>query len=239
LELHIEQGVVLENGGFAVGIVTAIVGITRIAVTFTGEAAHAGTTPMESRQDALLAASEFVLALRQKAAHSARAGRGYFVATAGKVIITPNAANVIPGEVALLLDLRSDARPLMDEFLGELHPVAVAAARQHSVVLTRFECVSDTAPAHCDPALMAGLRESATMLGHSYMDITSGAGHDCAFLSRVAPSAMLFVPSRGGKSHCPEEWTDPAQVIKGVATLYEAVWRWDASATAASAETMG
>ena len=238
-ELHIEQGSVLESCGLDVGIVTAIVGITRVAVTFTGEAAHAGATPMHSRQDALLAASEFILALHAQAAQFARYGRGYFVATAGKATITPNAANVIPGEVALLLDLRSDARPLMDEFLAAIQPIATAAAGQHGVALTRFECVSDTDPAYCDPAVMACLRQSAAALGCNSMEITSGAGHDCAFLSRVAPGGMLFVPSQGGKSHCPEEWTDPAQMIIGVATLYEAVRRFDASATSTSAETTG
>lgn len=237
LELHIEQGAVLESRGIDLGIVTAIVGITRVIVTFTGEAAHAGTTPMDSRHDALLAASEFILNLRAKAAEFASRGQSYFVATAGRVTVTPNAANVVPGEVTLLLDLRSDAHSLVEEFLAALRPIAMAAAERYDVRLTSFDCVSDSDPATCDAALMERLRHSAETLRYTHTDLTSGAGHDSAFLSRVAPCAMLFVPSHGGKSHCPEEWTEPAQLVAGVATLYEAVRRCDASiATTDSSE---
>jgi len=229
-ELHIEQGPVLESRGLDLGIVTAIVGIARVAVTFTGVAAHAGTTPMALRQDALVAASDFVLALHRAASALAASGRGYFVATAGNVRIHPNAANVVPGEVTLMLDLRSDRRPLMEEFLAELQPLAAASAARFGVSLARFERPSDTSTALCDPGLMAGLREQAMAGGRSFVEMTSGAGHDCAFLSRVAPSAMLFVPCRAGRSHCPEEWTDAAQLMAGVETLSGAVRSFDARA---------
>ena len=195
-------------------------------------AAHAGTTPMTARQDALLAASDFVLALHAAAAASAASGRGYFVATAGRVSITPNAANVVPGEVTLLLDLRSDRRPLMDEFLAALPPLAAASAARFGVSLSRLERPSDTRTAQCDPRLMSCLREQAKARGLTTVDMTSGAGHDCAFLARVAPSAMLFVPSHGGQSHCPEEWTDAAQLLAGVETLSAAVRSFDACADA-------
>lgn len=233
-ELHIEQGPVLESGGIDLGIVTAIVGITRVAVTFSGVAAHAGTTPMALRQDALVAASDFVLALHAAAAELAASGRGYFVATAGRVSIRPNAANVVPGEVTLLLDLRSDRRPLMGEFLAQLQPLAAASAARFKVSLSRFERPSDTTTAQCDPLLMACLREQAQAAGRSFAEMTSGAGHDCAFLSHVGPSAMLFVPSRAGKSHCPEEWTDAAQLMAGVETLSEAVRNFDRRAAEAA-----
>ncbi len=227
-ELHIEQGGVLESRALDLGIVTAIVGIARVVVTFTGEAAHAGTTPMESRRDALPAAAEFILQMRAEAARYARGGQGYFVATAGKLTVTPNAANVVPGEVTLLLDLRSDAYPLVEKFVASLYAMAGVAAQQHGVRLTHFDRVSDSDPATCDQTLMDSLRRSAEALGYTHVDLTSGAGHDSAFLSRLTPCAMVFVPSRGGKSHCPEEWTDPVQLVAGVATLYEAVRRCDA-----------
>jgi N-carbamoyl-L-amino-acid hydrolase len=228
-ELHIEQGAVLESRGIALGIASAIVGITRLSVTFTGEAAHAGTTPMPLRHDALLAASDFILHLHAQAAELAARGPGYFVATTGKLTIRPNAANVVPGEVSLFLDLRSEAHALVEEFLPCVQSAAAAAAARHGVRLSRFERASDSEPAACDLPLMEILRQSSDALGYTHMDLVSGAGHDSAFLSRVAPAAMLFVPSRGGRSHCPEEWTEPAQLTAGVATLFAAVRRFDAA----------
>lgn len=226
-ELHIEQGCVLEEYGIDLGIVTAIVGITRIAITFTGQAAHAGTTPMHLRRDVMSAVTDMLAWMRDEAIRISAEGQDYFVATAGELQLVPNAANVVPGKATLLLDIRCDNRATMEAFLGELEQQALQAANRHRVELADFHRRSDTHPAICESAMMSDLRNSAGEFGFSHQDMTSGAGHDAAFLSRIAPMAMVFVPSQHGKSHCPEEWTSPEQLAAGVATLFNAVCRFD------------
>ncbi len=225
-ELHIEQGAVLQAQGLDLGVVNGIVGIRRLAVRFVGQAAHAGTTPMALRQDAFVAAAALTLEVHQLA-HALAAGEAYFVATVGQVQVTPNATNVVPGEALLMLDIRSNRQGLLEQFIADLQTMAQRIAISQGVHLASVEQLSNTAPTDCDAGLMAHLRAAAARLSHSAMDMTSGAGHDCAFMSYLAPSAMLFVPSRDGKSHCPEEWTEPAQLAAGVATLYEAVRLFD------------
>lgn len=228
-ELHIEQGEVLENATLDLGIVSGIVGIQRLALGFKGQAAHAGTTPMHLRRDALAAAADLVGWVRQRAIELST-GTHYFVATTGQLGVTPNASNVVAGETSLVLDIRSSAQAMLDRFVDELQIGALAIAESHGVELARFDPLSSTAPARCDAHLMTLLRESARALNYGAMDMFSGAGHDCAFMSHIAPSAMVFVPSRAGRSHCPDEWTEPAQLAAGVATLYGAVCAFDASA---------
>jgi N-carbamoyl-L-amino-acid hydrolase len=227
-ELHIEQGAVLESAALDLGIVRGIVGINRVTVNFKGQAAHAGTTPMALRRDALVAAAALVGEIHQRALALSN-GDAYFVATAGQINVLPNATNVVPGEATVVFDIRSSEQTLLDRFFHELNEAAQAIASVHRVELSNFERLSNTAPTVCDVNLMAHLRQSAMSLNYRVMDMTSGAGHDCAFMTYIAPSAMVFVPSREGKSHCPEEWTEPAQLAAGVATLYEAVCAFDAS----------
>lgn len=227
-ELHIEQGAVLESAALDLGIVRGIVGINRVAVNFKGQAAHAGTTPMALRRDALVAAAALVGEVNQRALALSN-GDAYFVATAGQINVLPNATNVVPGEATVVFDIRSSEQTLLDRFFHDLHDAAQAISSAHRVELSNFERLSNTAPTVCDVKLMAHLRQSALSLNYRVMDMTSGAGHDCAFMTHIAPSAMVFVPSRDGKSHCPEEWTEPAQLAAGVATLYDAVCAFDAS----------
>jgi beta-ureidopropionase / N-carbamoyl-L-amino-acid hydrolase len=227
-ELHIEQGAVLENAALDLGIVRGIVGINRVAVSFKGQAAHAGTTPMALRRDALVAAATLVCEINRMALDLSN-GDAYFVATAGQINVLPNATNVVPGEANIVFDIRSSEQTLLDQFVQDLQACAQAIAGAHRVVLSSFEQLSSTAPTACDVELMAHLRQSAMSRNYRLMDMTSGAGHDCAFMTHIAPSAMVFVPSREGKSHCPEEWTEPAQLAAGVATLYEAVCAFDAA----------
>jgi N-carbamoyl-L-amino-acid hydrolase len=228
-ELHIEQGEMLETAALDLGIVSGIVGIQRIALSFKGQAAHAGTTPMHLRRDALVAAAALVGLVRHRAVELST-GTQYFVATTGQLEVSPNASNVVPGETSLVLDIRSSDQATLDRFVDELRTGALAIAESHRVELAHFERLSSTAPTRCDAHLMTLLRKSARALNCSAMDMSSGAGHDCAFMSHIAPSAMVFVPSRAGKSHCPDEWTEPAQLAAGVATLYGAVCAFDASA---------
>ncbi len=234
LELHIEQGPVLEARGLDVGIVTAIVGITRLELRFVGEAAHAGTAPMRGRHDAAIAAAEVVLAVRDLARTLDARGEGYFVATAGVIDVKPNAANVVPGEARLVIDARCESAPLMRRFVDDLRERAAAVATMTATELADFKVLSDNDPAECDPMLQRLLVESVASVGCSAMSMASGAGHDAAFVSRVAPSAMIFVPCRGGRSHCPQEWSEPAQLAIGTELMFETVLRIDLAALDAS-----
>jgi beta-ureidopropionase / N-carbamoyl-L-amino-acid hydrolase len=227
-ELHIEQGPVLEAAGREVGIVTHIAGIRRLALTFKGQAAHAGTTPLDLRQDALVAASRFVLDLRQ-ALQGARASESFVIATVGQINIAPNAPNVVPGEAQLVVDLRSDVAATLVTWTDRIRALGEQAVSGTQVRLTDCRLLSATLPTTCAPALTAHLREAAQEFGLSQQDIVSGAGHDAAFLSQIAPAAMLFVPSRDGMSHCAEEWTDADALAKGVATVLRAVRAFDSS----------
>jgi len=225
-ELHIEQGPVLEQEQRDVGIVTHIVGIRRLAVIFEGQASHAGTTPLGLRRDALVASARFVMDLRQSL-EDIRDRQPFVIATVGEIHIAPNAPNVIPGQAKLTVDLRSDNAAALGAWTDRVRALAGAAAAAANVRLSECRVLSASEPAACAPDLAIQLRAAAEELGLKQRDIVSGAGHDAAFLARVAPSAMLFVPSRGGLSHSAEEWTEPAELGKGVATLFRAVRRFD------------
>jgi N-carbamoyl-L-amino-acid hydrolase len=225
-ELHIEQGPVLEAEGLDVGIVTHIAGIRRLALTFKGQAAHAGTTPLDLRQDALVSAARFVLDLRA-ALESRPRSRQLVIATVGEIHVAPNAPNVVPGEARLVVDLRSDASDELGAWAERIRGLAEQAVAGTKVQLAEFRQLSATEPTTCAPALAGLLREAAGELGFRQRDIVSGAGHDAAFLAQVAPAAMLFVPSRNGMSHCAEEWTESGALAKGVAAVLRAVRAFD------------
>jgi beta-ureidopropionase / N-carbamoyl-L-amino-acid hydrolase len=228
LELHIEQGVVLESRHIDFGVVTAIVGIARLEIVFEGAADHAGTTPMDLRRDAGLAAARTIAWVAERAAALASAGRGYFVATAGLLETAPNAINVVPGRARIVFDIRAEDHVLATEFFAEFDRASAAIAEATRVERSRCALLSNATPAVCDAGLRALLAQSAEQLGYSAIPLASGAGHDAAFVSRIAPSAMLFVPCRGGKSHAPEEWAEPAALTAGAAVLREAVRNLDA-----------
>ncbi|ARQ00240.1 Zn-dependent hydrolase [Pseudorhodoplanes sinuspersici] len=223
LELHIEQGVVLQNNKIDLGLVTAIVGITRIEVVFEGAADHAGTTLMEYRKDASLAAAQLMLFVNERANALAARKQGRFVATTGILNIEPNASNVVPGRARLVFDIRAEDHAMIGGFLDALDAQSQAIAERDHVRRTQYNVLSSTKPTICDEHLLDLLKRGAEALGLSTMPLASGAGHDAAFVARIAPSAMLFIPCRDGKSHAPEEWTDKEQVASGAATLFEAV----------------
>ena len=234
LELHIEQGRVLEAGRIDVGLVTSIAGIRRIEIVFEGRPDHAGTTPMPLRRDALVAAAATITAVRRTAdalAAADRDGTRHFVATVGIITTAPNAANVVPGRVRLVVDARATAVDLTARFSEIIDRESAAAAVAADVTRAAFEIVSDGAPATCDPRLRAALGQAAAALGLSAVEIASGAGHDAAFMSRVCPMAMVFVPSRDGRSHAPEEWTDKHALAAGAAVLLRALMTLDRDAS--------
>jgi N-carbamoyl-L-amino-acid hydrolase len=226
-ELHIEQGVVLETKSIELGVVTAIVGITRVQIVFTGESDHAGTTPMDLRKDAAVAAAQLVAAISERAVGFAGKGSGHFVATVGVLEIKPNASNVVPGSARLIVDVRAEDQNMIDEFLVLIEAESARIAGRTRTLRSEFAILSAAPPTAFDPGLRDLLWRGATDLGFSTMPLASGAGHDAAFVARFAPSAMLFVPCRRGKSHAPEEWAEPEALLAGTATIFEAVRCFD------------
>jgi N-carbamoyl-L-amino-acid hydrolase len=223
LELHIEQGIVLESQSLDVGIVTSIVGIRRLEVIFQGEADHAGTTPLGLRHDALVAAAATVSSVRRVAEQLANEGADYFVATVGILTVEPSASNIVPGRARLIIDARTTNPALTRRFVEAIDRESLAHAAAARVERASFATLSDGAPAACDPNLRAALRDGAHELGLSEADLPSGAGHDAAFMSRICPSAMVFVPCRAGKSHAPEEWADRDAIAAGASVIYQAL----------------
>jgi beta-ureidopropionase / N-carbamoyl-L-amino-acid hydrolase len=229
LELHIEQGIVLESQSLDVGVVSSIVGIRRIEIVFEGEADHAGTTPLHLRHDALVAAAATVTSVRHIAEELDGEGSDYFVATVGILAVEPSASNIVPGRCRLVIDARTTNPALTVRFVAAVDRESEAAARSARIRRSAFTTLSDGPPVTCDPDLQTSLREAARNLGLAQTDLPSGAGHDAAFMSRICRSAMVFVPCRAGKSHAPEEWADRDAVAAGAAVILQAVKALDRS----------
>ncbi|MDQ6876436.1 MAG: allantoate amidohydrolase [Candidatus Dormibacteraeota bacterium] len=198
-EVHIEQGPVLEARGLPVGVVSAIAGQARYRITFTGEAGHAGTVPMRSRRDALGAASEFVLAV--EAAAGSHEGA---VATVGHLTVHPGAANVIPGEVALSLDIRHPEDGVRFERTHEILERAEEIAKRRQIAVA-YELMSENPSVQCSPRLATFLARAVEENGLSALSIASGAGHDVVPMSAITDVGMLFIRCKGGVSHNPAE----------------------------------
>jgi allantoate deiminase len=198
-EVHIEQGPVLEARDQPVGVVSAIAGFSRSGLNFTGRAAHAGTTPMDRRQDALAAAAEFVLAVEAEA----RATDG-LVATVGQLAVSPGAVNVVPGQVVLSLDVRHADDAVRVEHLRRLLRGAhdITKGRGLSV---ESQTIDEEDSVACSPRLTSVLARAVEELGHPAIQLPSGAGHDAVIMAGLTDIAMLFVRCKGGISHHPAE----------------------------------
>ncbi|HLH47759.1 MAG TPA: Zn-dependent hydrolase, partial [Roseiarcus sp.] len=229
VELHIEQGRVLESERIDFGIVSGIAGILRLELIVEGRADHAGTTPMALRADALYGAAEIICAARRKAEELAAAGDGYFAATIGVIEAAPNAANVVPASARLVVDARAERREVMERFADWAKDALPSVAADAKTRLARLTVLSDSREALADPALKRRLAEAADSLGLSGREMASGAGHDAAHISHIAPMAMIFTPCRDGRSHCAEEWVEPDQLAAGAAIMLETVRRIDRS----------
>ncbi len=224
LELHIEQGPVLEQSGKPLGIVSGIVGIERHVVTISGRAGHAGTTPMSMRSDALVGAARFADLVWQQANELAQTQP--FVATIGRFDVFPNGANVVPGRVELTLEARSMNDALTRRFLRDVSAGGEELCRELGLHFSSTE--ESFAPAvACDERLQAILAEAADGRGHAYGEMTSGAGHDAMQVAAVAPVAMLFVPCDDGVSHNPVENAHEADLVAGTEVLLDAVLKLD------------
>lgn len=226
-ELHIEQGAVLEDDGIDIGIVTDIVGIIRYQIDVIGEAAHAGTTPMGRRKDALVAAA--IMVQEAEARASAQDTNGaHLVATIGRMEVIPNGSNVVPGRVELAIEVRSNRNAEIERFFEGYLARAGEICAQRGLVLEARR-VSDGMAVACDNAVQAAFAAAADRTGTSHMRMSSGAGHDAAYLARIGPSGMIFIPCLRGRSHCPEEWTDKEALAKGAQVLLDAILIYDSS----------
>jgi len=224
LELHIEQGGILERTHTDIGVVEGIVGIHWWEATVTGVANHAGTTPMDQRHDALLAASELVLAVNAAATEFP----GRQVATVGRVRAEPGAPNVIPGKVVLSVEVRDLDAARIEAVFERIRTRAVAIAQARGTTIEFRDLEATAVPALTDPRLQRIIDGAAHALGLRTMLMPSGAGHDAQDIAAIAPIGMIFVPSVGGISHAPQEYTAPADIAHGVNVLLRAVLAIDA-----------
>jgi len=218
LEAHIEQGPVLEETNTTIGVVQGALGQRWFDVAVTGQDAHAGPTPMDTRRDALLAASRIVLEVNRIASTFPNYARG----TVGFMQVRPNSRNVVPGEVRMTVDFRSATDATLEAMVDELKRRIVAIQKDCRVSVELKEVVYFP-PSEFAPELIASIRAAAGALGYSRRDIVSGAAHDAVYLARVAPAAMVFVPCEGGISHNELESARPEDLEAGANVLLAAV----------------
>ena len=222
LELHIEQGPILEQTGHKLGVVTGIVGIHRYRVTVAGKPNHAGTTPMNMRHDALAGAVQIISCLESLCRDSYAEP---VVGTVGKLHVEPNASNVIPGNVVFELEVRSLDTDILEGILHQLRKHAVQTGKERGLAVD-FDCLSKSDAIRVQPEVQAVIEEACRKTART-MRLPSGAGHDANQLARICPIGMIFVPSRDGRSHCPEEWTDFDEVALGVEALARSILMFD------------
>ncbi|MEQ1585653.1 MAG: M20 family metallo-hydrolase [Cyclobacteriaceae bacterium] len=219
LELHIEQGGILEAENLHIGVVEGIVGIMDCEVTVEGVANHAGTTPMNLRQDALLASSKLIIAVNEVI----KSLPGNQVGTIGKITALPGAYNVVPGHVTLGLELRDLSAEKIELLFVEIQKRAAAIANDSKVKISFKREASEVKPALTDKHLQQKIDASAKALGLKTKFMQSGAGHDSQQMALLAPVAMIFVPSVGGISHSPKEFTKSADMTNGANVLLQTI----------------
>ena len=224
LELHIEQGAVLDDEGLDIGIVTGIVGIKWWDIIITGVANHAGTTPMNKRHDALLAAAELIQAVNRVI----RQTPGNQVGTVGRIKAEPGAPNVIPGKVELSLEIRDLSEAVMDSMYRQIVQEAEAIAEQSGVSIAFRPIPFDAVPAPTDERVQRQIADAADRLGLSSRKMPSGAGHGAQDIAHIAPIGMIFVPSVDGISHSPKEYTKPGDMANGANVLLQTLLSIDA-----------
>ncbi|WP_455220640.1 allantoate amidohydrolase [Kaarinaea lacus] len=221
LELHIEQGPILDQMGFSVGVVDAIAGLFKWEVTLSGIPNHAGTTPMHMRNDALQALAEFATQIQRLLDEN---GSERSVATIGRVELKPGAANVVPGMVEFSLEVRDTEQRVLDELKGAFRRALSAIARRRDIMF-EFSVLSEIEPVKCDVGLVKKLKEVADELKIPSLQMASGAAHDTQIIASIARAAMVFVPSKEGRSHSAAEWTDIEHIEKGANVLLNTMLR--------------
>jgi N-carbamoyl-L-amino-acid hydrolase len=219
IELHIEQGPHLEAARLPIGLVEGIVGIRRNRLTFVGEPDHAGTTPMAWRKDAFLAACEYALKARE---HIVKKGSGRSVTNFGRIELAPGVSNIVPARAVLMQEMRELDGRILARLDRECVALARAVARRRGLRVA-VDTLSRTEPARCAPRVMEAVQAACEKLRLAYKRMPSGAGHDAQNLASVTASGMLFIPSRGGRSHRPDEMSDWKAIGRGTNALLHAL----------------
>lgn len=219
LELHIEQGGNLDNKGTPIGVVNGIAGITRYKITVIGEANHAGTTPMNLRKDALVMASRLILEIDNISKNMGNP----FVSTIGFIKANPGSVNVIPGEVELILEMRDLDKERIDLVFQKIQDYTQTIEDYQF----EFEFLIDKPPVKTSGIITMLIEEICIDKGINYEIMASGAGHDAKEIANNVPTGMIFVPSKDGKSHCPEEFTEWENVSLGAQILLETIMKID------------
>lgn len=223
IEIHIEQGSILTSKGIDIGVVEGIVGINWWDVIIEGFANHAGTTPMDKRQDALLAAAHLIIAVNKVVTGVP----GRQVGTVGRIRAEPGAPNVIPGKVVMSLELRDLSAEIIDSLFQEIVKEAKVIAEKTDTKISFTPIEATAVPTPTDPSIRKIIAESAEELGLSYLFMPSGAGHDAQNMAKITPTGMIFVPSVGGISHSPKEFTHAKDVANGANVLLHTILKID------------
>lgn len=224
LELHIEQGPVLEAKNKKIGLVTSIAAPTRFKVVFTGQADHSGTTPMEMRKDALVAAANLIIYIEEVCRKFSNLERDRVVGTVGAMKIEPGVINAIPGKAELSVDIRSTRAEIKEQVANLVRDRAEAIAKEREIRVDILP-IRDEMPVPLDDRLLPLIREICEEKGIDYEIMPSGAGHDAMQMAKITRAGMIFVPSKRGISHSPLEWTDPEDICLGTQLLLETIIR--------------
>ncbi len=203
IELHIEQGPVLDSLQCPIGVVSAITGLFKWEITLEGESNHAGTTPMDMRTDAFQGLVDFASQLQRVLDEY---GTRHSRATIGKVEVLPGAANVIPGRVVFSLEVRDTDADILNNLTDAYRRTLSAVARKHQLMVN-FEVLSELSPVKCNEMIVEQLKQQSNLMDLQFHEMPSGAAHDCQIMSSMTKAGMIFVPSKGGESHSPNEWT--------------------------------
>lgn len=225
LEMHIEQARVLESAEEDIGVVTGIVGIARVEVIVSGIADHSGATPMAIRKDALAATAHLLTDFEKRAQDQSA---GSLVATVGKLDVSPNASNAVPGKVSFTLEARSSNAAVLQEYL-ECSKSRVAEVCNERELGFTVKLIGQSTPVAMADSVQSAIMAAAKNENYKVRSMPSGAGHDAGYMARIAPTGMAFIPCLEGRSHCPEEFATPEQLGKGAQTLLNALLSLDES----------
>ena len=224
LELHIEQGPILEAKAKRIGLVTSIAAPSRFKVIFTGQADHSGTTPMEMRKDALVAAAQLIEYVEKICRKFSSMEKGRVVGTVGAMKIEPGVINAVPGRAELSIDIRSTSAQAKDEVARLVKQRGAAIARDRGIAIEVLNIRAEE-PVPLDKRLLRITRQLCDEKAIDYEIMPSGAGHDAMQMAKITPAGMIFIPSRRGISHNPLEWTDPDDIALGAQLLMETMIR--------------
>jgi N-carbamoyl-L-amino-acid hydrolase len=221
IELHIEQGARLEEAGIPIGVVDTIVGVRRARVVFHGQADHAGTTPMARRRDAFLAAADYALKARELVVTR---GGPRAVTNFGVVHVHPGASNIVPGRAELVHEMRDPDVAVLERLARDCAELAQDVARARSITV-EIRPMSATTPAPCAPRVQSAVEAASGALGLAWERLYSAAGHDAQNLAAITDAGMIFIPSRGGRSHRVDEMSDAAAIERGANVLLHTLLR--------------